>query len=134
MPNCDSSKGGPPLAVVSMLVLYLTIFLAYPPLNAPKIPDENDQLVFNPYKKQQIWRYLTHSFEHINAEHLVINMVILMIIGVPLELVHSSIRITLISILGAIELWLRQNIKYCDKNFFLNDHFFYLWLLPSLRL
>merc|ERR1712188_254964 len=50
----------------------------------------NDPILFNPQKRGEIYRYLTYQFLHVDAKHLWINVVLLLLAGIPLELVHDG--------------------------------------------
>ncbi|KAI6184925.1 Rhomboid-like protein [Aphelenchoides bicaudatus] len=62
----------------------------------------NSVLIFNPYKKSQIWRFLTYMFIHVGYSHLIGNIIVQLILGLPLELVHKLWRVSLLYFLGVI--------------------------------
>lgn len=43
-------------------------------------------LIYDPYKRQEAWRFLTYQFVHDGPQHIVNNIVIQLILGVTLEL------------------------------------------------
>ena len=56
----------------------------------------NESLHYDPGKikhKWQIWRYITYAFVHSGYAHIIFNVVIQIVVGVPLELVHRWYRI-----------------------------------------
>jgi len=59
-------------------------------------------LIFNPLKKEEIWRFLTYMFVHSGYFHIVFNVLIQLMLGVPLEMVHRWWRILLIYLSGVI--------------------------------
>ena len=47
-------------------------------------------LIFDPDKREQVWRYLTYMMIHSGIFHAVFNILIQLILGVPLEMVHGK--------------------------------------------
>jgi len=58
--------------------------------------------ILNPTERNQIWRYITYQFIHIGYFHLIGNVLIQVLIGIPLELVHKFWRIGAIYTIGVI--------------------------------
>lgn len=63
------------------------------------IPAES-LLIYRPDRRHEIWRFITYMVLHANWFHLGFNIVVQLIIGLPLEMVHGSIRIAAIYIAG----------------------------------
>ena len=61
-----------------------------------------DCLIFNPAKRGEIWRYFTHSFVHASGGHLWINILLLLLSGIPLELIHDGANVSLIFMAGTV--------------------------------
>ena len=51
-------------------------------LPAPKC----SYLIYDPRQRQQAWRFLTYQFVHAGTQHIVFNMAMQLMVGVPLEL------------------------------------------------
>ena len=58
--------------------------------------------MFNPTKRGEIWRYFTHSFLHSNQKHLWINVILLLLAGIPLEMYHDGQIVSLIFVGGTV--------------------------------
>ncbi|XP_051168874.1 rhomboid-related protein 2 [Leptopilina boulardi] len=58
--------------------------------------------IFNPYKRYQIWRYITYMFVHVGAFHLVVNLLVQIMLGIPLEMVHKWWRVLIIYLAGVL--------------------------------
>ena len=43
-------------------------------------------LIYNPTRRQEVWRYLTYQFVHVNMEHIVFNTLMQLVVGLPLEM------------------------------------------------
>uniref|UniRef100_A0A0N5AZW2 Rhomboid protease n=1 Tax=Syphacia muris TaxID=451379 RepID=A0A0N5AZW2_9BILA len=59
-------------------------------------------LIFNPHKKQELWRYFTYMLVHIDIFHLVLNILAQLVLGVSLELVHKLWRIAAVYFSGVL--------------------------------
>ncbi|KAK0139643.1 Rhomboid-related protein 3 [Merluccius polli] len=59
-------------------------------------------LPYHPQLRSQAWRYLSYAFMHTGIEHLSLNMAMQLLVGVPLEMVHGALRITLIYVCGVL--------------------------------
>ncbi|XP_066589871.1 rhomboid-related protein 2 isoform X1 [Prorops nasuta] len=58
--------------------------------------------IYNPHKRYQAWRYLTYMFVHVGIFHLVVNLLVQIMLGIPLEMVHKWWRVLIIYIAGVI--------------------------------
>ncbi|XP_070161079.1 rhomboid-related protein 3 isoform X3 [Polyergus mexicanus] len=56
--------------------------------------------IYNPHKRFQAWRYLTYMFVHVGIFHLVVNLLVQIMLGIPLEMVHKWWRVLIIYIAG----------------------------------
>nr|XP_042696948.1 rhomboid-related protein 3 isoform X1 [Chrysemys picta bellii] len=61
-----------------------------------------NSLVYHPQLRAQAWRYLTYIFMHAGIEHLGLNVVLQLLVGVPLEMVHGAARIGFVYIAGVV--------------------------------
>ncbi|MEJ1272354.1 rhomboid like 3 [Cricetulus griseus] len=61
-----------------------------------------NSLVYHPQLRAQAWRYVTYIFMHAGVEHLGLNVVLQLLVGVPLEMVHGATRIGLIYVAGVV--------------------------------
>ena len=59
-------------------------------------------LIFNPYKKWEVWRFLTYMLVHSGYFHIIFNLLIQLLLGVPLEMVHRWWRILLVYFSGVV--------------------------------
>ncbi|XP_018570241.1 rhomboid-related protein 2-like [Anoplophora glabripennis] len=56
--------------------------------------------IYDPHRRVEFWRYLTYMFVHIGYMHLVVNLGVQLLLGVPLEMVHKWWRIMLVYFAG----------------------------------
>lgn len=58
--------------------------------------------IYNPFKRYEAWRYLTYMFVHVGVFHLVVNLVVQILLGIPLEMVHGWWRVLLVYLAGVV--------------------------------
>uniref|UniRef100_A0A0N5BGV8 Rhomboid protease n=1 Tax=Strongyloides papillosus TaxID=174720 RepID=A0A0N5BGV8_STREA len=87
----------PPLFIVFICLINIGFFIFYDSQNLSKNP-----LILLPYPNHDVWRLFTYSLIHSNLSHLINNLVTLIIFGLPLELVHGSLRLGILYAIGAI--------------------------------
>ena len=61
-----------------------------------------ETMIFNPSKRGEIWRYFTHCFLHADNRHLWVNVFMLLLAGIPLELIHDGANVSMIFTAGTI--------------------------------
>lgn len=59
-------------------------------------------LLFDPNKKKEVWRFVTYMFVHIGYTHLITNLIVQLVLGIPLEMVNKWWRVLTIYFLGGI--------------------------------
>ena len=101
----------PPLFMLSISLLQIIIF-AY---NSFAYDSGGDlgpvfhcsRLIFNPDRRDQVWRYLTYMLIHSGGFHAAFNILIQLVLGVPLEMVHGWWRVMLVYVSGVLagSLW-----------------------------
>eukprot|EP00095_Tigriopus_kingsejongensis_P001872 snap_masked-scaffold70_size417918-processed-gene-1.10 protein:Tk01872 transcript:snap_masked-scaffold70_size417918-processed-gene-1.10-mRNA-1 annotation:"rhomboid-related protein 3" len=68
----------------------------------PNGPPYIGDLIFNPNRKFEVWRFASYMFVHSGYFHIVFNVLIQLLLGIPLEMVHRWWRILLIYICGVV--------------------------------
>ena len=68
----------------------------------PNGPPYIGQLIFHPEKKLEGWRFLTYMFVHSGYFHIIFNVLVQLVLGIPLEMVHRWWRILLIYVCGVV--------------------------------
>ncbi|XP_030040176.1 rhomboid-related protein 2 isoform X6 [Manduca sexta] len=56
--------------------------------------------IYNPHKRQEAWRFVTYMLVHVGVVHLLVNLLVQLFLGVPLEMVHRWWRVTLVYLAG----------------------------------
>ena len=95
----------PPLfiVVVSLVEIAFYLYHAYKqndfsttgpaPIHSP--------LTYDPYRRHEVWRFLSYTFLHQGFLHIFNNLVLQLVIGIPLEMVHGWWRVALVYFLGS---------------------------------
>ncbi|XP_063220205.1 rhomboid-related protein 3 [Bacillus rossius redtenbacheri] len=58
--------------------------------------------MYNPYKRYEVWRYFTYMFVHVGIFHLIVNLIVQIMLGIPLEMVHGWWRVLCVYLAGVI--------------------------------
>ncbi|KAJ4445267.1 hypothetical protein ANN_07068 [Periplaneta americana] len=58
--------------------------------------------IYNPHKRYEAWRFLTYMFVHVGVFHLVVNLFVQIMLGVPLEMVHGWWRVVIVYLAGVV--------------------------------
>ena len=96
----------PPLFMIIVSILQLGVFIYHSVQlesvswtgNAPLCSD----LIYNPQRRGEVWRYLTYSLVHSGTSHVLLNILIQVVVGLPLEMSHGSCRIFLLYLVGVL--------------------------------
>ena len=64
-------------------------------------------LIYNPNKREQAWRYLSYSLVHSGLFHVTFNILVQLVLGIPLEMVHKAWRVAAVYLSGVLagSLW-----------------------------
>ena len=49
-----------------------------------------EPLAFYPWLRNEVYRYYTHSLIHANNAHLIVNIVVILLAGIPTEIIHDG--------------------------------------------
>lgn len=80
-------------------------------------PYTEGKLIFNPKRKWEVWRFLTYMFVHSGYFHIIFNLLMQLMLGIPLEMVHRWWRILLVYLTGVVAGSLATSIA--DPNVYL---------------
>ncbi|KAJ8958531.1 hypothetical protein NQ318_002326 [Aromia moschata] len=89
--------------------LYEEEYSCYPPAVATEIDSTKyatgpiaTVFIYEPNRRREIWRYMTYMFVHIGPFHLVVNLLVQLLLGVPLEMVHKWWRVLVVYFAGVV--------------------------------
>ncbi|XP_072387033.1 rhomboid-related protein 2-like [Diabrotica undecimpunctata] len=89
----------PPLVILIMSILQLIFFIVS--INSGE-GSWDKALIYIPQKRKEVWRYFTYSLVHIGYPHLILNLVVQLILGLPLEIVHKKWRVLIVYLAGVL--------------------------------
>ncbi|KAK6014319.1 EF hand [Ostertagia ostertagi] len=96
----------PPVFMLIISIIQVAIYIYYTiesgegvSITGP-VPSKSP-LIFNPYRKSEVWRYITYMFIHIGIYHVTYNVLTQLLLGVPLELVHQW-RVIVVYLAGVL--------------------------------
>ncbi|OQR66745.1 rhomboid-related protein 2-like [Tropilaelaps mercedesae] len=96
----------PPLFIIIISIIQVTVYVYYSmemnewsangptPIKSP--------LIYNPHRRYEAWRFLSYQFIHIGLYHILFNILMQLILGVPLEMVHKWYRVGVVYSVGVI--------------------------------
>jgi rhomboid-related protein 1/2/3 len=90
----------PCITCIQVISFYLT-FRSTGTQTSDQILEDN-VFVFRSDAKSEVWRFLFYMFVHAEWVHLLFNLTIQLLIGLPLEMVHGSGRLAVIYLSGVL--------------------------------
>ncbi|OWA50005.1 putative Rhomboid-related protein 3 [Hypsibius exemplaris] len=112
----------PPVFLLIITLVEIAVYVYYSvtaPVGQGAILDVDlsGPLIYNPFRRKEVWRLLSYMLVHSGYWHLIMNMVSQVGIGIPLELVHKFWRIGPVYLLGVVAGALGTSVT--DPNVFL---------------
>ncbi|RLU14801.1 hypothetical protein DMN91_012688 [Ooceraea biroi] len=101
----DEYSCRPPAVAMIIISLIEIILFLYDVIKHKSLSVEGPAatlFIYNPHKRYQAWRYLTYMFVHVGVFHLVVNLLVQIMLGIPLEMVHKWWRVLIIYIAGVL--------------------------------
>ena len=96
----------PPIFLILISLIEVVVFVYYAvemgEVTATGPVPFDSVLIYNPHLRQEAWRFLTYAFIHAGIIHLVFNVIIQLILGVPLEMVHKWWRVGAVYMGGVV--------------------------------
>lgn len=97
----------PPFFITFISIFELFVFVFYAlrieePISLTGPVPFKSKLIYNPYRRYEVWRYLTYTLIHAGYWHITFNLLIQLAVGVPLEVVHGFTPLFVIYFGGVI--------------------------------
>lgn len=96
----------PPLFIIIITLVELGFFTYYSVSKGefnPAGPVPIDSIfIYRPDKRLEIWRFFLYMMLHAGWLHLGFNLVVQLLVGLPLEMVHGSLRIGTVYMAGVV--------------------------------
>ncbi|XP_057340057.1 protein rhomboid isoform X2 [Microplitis mediator] len=93
-----------PPAIAMIIISIIEIILYLYDVIVDKVIDgpASTLFIYNPHKRYQAWRYFTYMFVHASVFHIVVNLLVQIMLGIPLEMVHKWWRVLIIYLAGVV--------------------------------
>eukprot|EP00062_Callorhinchus_milii_P025804 gi/632987191/ref/XP_007910656.1/ PREDICTED: rhomboid-related protein 2-like [Callorhinchus milii] len=98
----------PPIFIVLISITELAVFIYY----AVWMPQTQwitlgtgtweSPFIYRPDKRMEVWRFISYMLVHAGVEHIMGNLVLQLVLGIPLELVHKGHRVGLVYLAGVL--------------------------------
>lgn len=91
----------PCITCIQVITFYLTVKSPGSLTSSDQVPEDN-LFVFRPDQKDEAWRFILYMFVHAGWVHLLFNLSVQLLVGLPLEMVHGSGRLAIIYLSGVL--------------------------------
>ncbi|XP_073843593.1 protein rhomboid-like [Musca autumnalis] len=108
--KADQQRKNWPIFILMISLLEIAVFVydimtvhkdaAANSLDLPLAIPTDSVFIYRPDRRLQVWRFISYMFLHANWFHLGFNVVIQLFYGIPLEVMHGSIRVAVIYFAG----------------------------------
>ncbi|CAK6964327.1 rhomboid-related protein 2 [Scomber scombrus] len=98
----------PPIFIILISIGELAVFIYYAVWKPQKqwvtLDDGiwNSPLTYKPDHRQEAWRFISYMFVHAGVEHILGNLVMQLLLGIPLELVHKGFEVGMVYLAGVL--------------------------------
>ncbi|XP_006867627.1 PREDICTED: rhomboid-related protein 2 [Chrysochloris asiatica] len=98
----------PPVFIISISLVELAVFIYYAVWKPQKQWITLDTgilespFIYSPAKREEAWRFISYMLVHAGVQHIVGNLIMQLILGIPLEMVHKGHRVGLVYLAGVI--------------------------------
>uniref|UniRef100_A0A8C8ZXE2 Rhomboid-related protein 2 n=1 Tax=Prolemur simus TaxID=1328070 RepID=A0A8C8ZXE2_PROSS len=98
----------PPVFIISISLAELAVFIYYAvwkPQNQWITLDTGileSPFIYCPEKREEAWRFISYMLVHAGVQHILGNLAMQLVLGIPLEMVHKGLRVGLVYLAGVI--------------------------------
>ncbi|XP_029086475.1 rhomboid-related protein 2 [Monodon monoceros] len=98
----------PPVFIISISIAELAVFIYYAVWKPQKQWITLDSgilespFIYSPEKREEAWRFISYMLVHAGIQHVLGNLVMQLVLGIPLEMVHKGLRVGLVYLAGVI--------------------------------
>ncbi|TRY84633.1 hypothetical protein DNTS_001358 [Danionella cerebrum] len=98
----------PPIFIILISLVELGVFIYYAVWKPQKqwitlgTGIWESPLTYKPEKREEAWRFLSYMFVHAGVEHIMGNMIMQLLLGIPLELVHKGFEVGMVYMAGVL--------------------------------
>ncbi|KYN28248.1 Protein rhomboid [Trachymyrmex cornetzi] len=114
--RCNRIIGSRIRCTVSRLGFFTYYTVAMGEVN-PSGPVPIDSVfIYRPDKRLELWRFAFYMFLHAGWLHLLFNLGVQVVVGLPLEMVHGSLRIAAVYMAGVLADMRMSTVKFPDMS------------------
>ncbi|XP_068125112.1 rhomboid-related protein 2 isoform X2 [Hyperolius riggenbachi] len=98
----------PPIFIISISIAELAVFIYYAVWKPQKqwitldVGIRDSPFTYDPKKREEAWRFISYMLVHAGVQHIIGNLTLQLLLGIPLELVHKGHRVGLVYLAGVI--------------------------------
>nr|XP_054410967.1 rhomboid-related protein 2 isoform X1 [Pongo abelii] len=98
----------PPVFIISISLAELAVFIYYAVWKPQKQWITLDTgilespFIYSPEKREEAWRFISYMLVHAGVQHILGNLCMQLVLGIPLEMVHKGLRVGLVYLAGVI--------------------------------
>lgn len=98
----------PPIFIILISIAELAVFIYYAVGSPQKqwVTLEEaiwtSPLTYKPESRKEAWRFISYMFVHAGVEHILGNLVMQLVLGIPLELVHKGFEVGMVYMAGVL--------------------------------
>ncbi|KAL0984758.1 hypothetical protein UPYG_G00146530 [Umbra pygmaea] len=98
----------PPIFIILISLAELAVFIYYAVWKPQKqwvTLDQgiwNSPLTYKADKRQEAWRFISYMFVHAGVQHILGNLLMQILLGIPLELVHKGFEVGMVYLSGVL--------------------------------
>lgn len=98
----------PPIFIILISAAELAMFIYYAVWKPQKqwvTLEEgiwNSRLTYKPERREEAWRFVSYMFVHAGVEHILGNLFMQLLLGIPLELVHKGFEVGMVYMAGVL--------------------------------
>ncbi|KAL2084753.1 hypothetical protein ACEWY4_020271 [Coilia grayii] len=98
----------PPIFIITISIAELAVFIYYAVWKPQKqwvtLGDGiwHSPLTYRPDIRQQAWRFISYMFVHAGVQHIMGNLLMQLLLGIPLELVHKGFEVGMVYLSGVL--------------------------------
>lgn len=98
----------PPIFIILISLAELGVFIYYAVWKPQKqwitlgTGIWDSPLTYKPEQREEAWRFLSYMFVHAGVEHIMGNLLMQLLLGIPLELVHKGFEVGMVYMAGVL--------------------------------
>ncbi|KAI7806428.1 rhomboid-related protein 2 [Triplophysa rosa] len=98
----------PPIFIILVSIVELAVFIYYAVWKPQKqwitlgVGIWESPLTYKPELREEAWRFISYMFVHAGVEHILGNLLMQLLLGIPLELVHKGFEVGMVYMAGVL--------------------------------